>query len=45
MTKDEILTMRFGEMQDLITCMAIEDGGAEQIIKKRIPFEQIMRLE
>ena len=45
MSKNEVLTMRFGEMQAMIACMAIEDGGAEQIIKKRLPFEQVMRMK
>lgn len=39
------MTMRYGEMQDMISCMAIEKGGAEQIIKKRIPFEKAMRMK
>lgn len=39
------MSMRFGEMQDMISCLAIENGGAEQVIKRRIPFEKVMELE
>lgn len=45
MNEQETMLMRYGDMQDMLSCMAIEDGGAEQVIKKRIPFEQVMRLK
>lgn len=44
MNEQEIMLMRYGDMQDMLSCMAIENGGADQIIKKRIPFEEAMRL-
>lgn len=43
--REETLLMRYGEMQDMLTCMAIENGGAEQIIKKRKSFSQVMEME
>lgn len=36
--------MRYGEMQDMIACFAIEAGGAEQDVKGNMPFEEAMRL-
>lgn len=45
MTKDDVLTMRYGEMQDLLSCLAIEGGGADQIVEKRRPFADVMRME
>ena len=45
MKEQEIMLMRYGDMHDMLSCMAIEDGGAEQIIKRRIPCEEAMRLK
>jgi hypothetical protein len=35
MSKHEILITRYGEMADLISCLAIFEGRAEQKRKKR----------
>lgn len=45
MGREETLCTRYGEMQDMIACLSIENGGAEQIIKRRLPFEKVMTLE
>ena len=45
MTKEEVLRTRFGEMQDLLACMAIENGGADQVIKRRMNFAEVMELK
>ena len=35
MQKEEILDLRYGEMMDMINCMAIYNGGAKQKAKRR----------
>ena len=45
MKENEIMLMRYGDMQDMIACMQIENGGANQKIKKKKTYEEVMRLE
>lgn len=45
MKEPEIMLMRYGDMQDMIACMAIENGGANQKIKKKMTYEEVMRLK
>ena len=45
LSDDQIMKMRYGEMQDMIACFAIEAGGAEQDTKGVMPFEEVMRLK
>ena len=42
---EQILLMRYGEMQDMIACFAIDAGGAEQDTSGAMPFEEVMRLK
>lgn len=35
MSKEEILATRYGEMLDMINCISIAEGGAEQKIVRR----------
>lgn len=44
MKDPEILLMRYGDMMDMIACIAIDAGGAEQKIRKRYSYEEAMRL-
>lgn len=34
--------MKYGEMLDLINCLAIHEGGAEQ--KKKMTFDEVLAL-
>lgn len=43
MSKEETLLTRYGEMLDLIACMAIENG-ANQKIRRRLSFDEIFSL-
>ena len=45
LSDNEILRMRYGEMQDMIACFAIDAGGAEQDVRGTMPFEEVMRLK
>ena len=45
MKDEEILLMRYGEMQDMIACFAIENGGAEQEMNRKITYEEAMRMK
>lgn len=43
MSKQEILVTRYGEMIDMISCLAIYNGRAEEKLpKKRYKFEEII---
>lgn len=45
MSKREILCTKYGEMVDMLTCMAIENGTAkEKRKKKRWSFEEAIAL-
>lgn len=45
MTKQEILITPFGEMMDMISCLAIYEGTADPIYKKKWTFDEAMRLK
>lgn len=42
MTKQETLCTRYGEMNDLISCLAIYNGHAEE--KKKMSFDEALML-
>ena len=43
MTRQEILCTAFGEMQDMISCLAIYNGGAKQKRKrKKLSYDEII---
>lgn len=44
MTHQEIMTTRFGEMADLIACLAIYNGAEPKKIKKKYTFQEAMAL-
>lgn len=45
MKRQEVMNTRFGEMLDLISCLAIYEGRAEQAKKKKkLTFDEIMQL-
>lgn len=45
MSKREILCTKYGEMVDMLTCMAIENGAAkEKRNKKRWNFDEAIAL-
>lgn len=43
MSKDEILCTPYGEMMDMIACMAIAEGGAKPK-PRRMSFQEILAL-
>ena len=43
MNRQETLETRFGEMLDLISCLAVYNGGAEE--KRLLSFEEAMNLK
>ena len=45
MSRQEILCMRFGEMQDMIACYAIAHGACEEKRKKVTNFDDAMMME
>jgi len=45
MKEPEIMLMRYGDMMDMIACMAIDTGGAEQKIRQKMSYEEVMRLK
>ena len=45
MTRQEVITTPYGEMQDMINCLLIYNGGADQKIRKRkLTFDEAMSL-
>lgn len=44
MTREETMNTRFGEMMDMLDCMAIEEGGAEAK-KPKMTMEEILRMK
>ena len=46
MTRQEIRFTRYGEMLDMITCLAIDEGRMEyKAPKKKWRFEEVMKLQ
>lgn len=45
MTREETMNTRFGEMLDLVSCLAIYNGGAEEKTKKTWTFSEAMALK
>lgn len=43
MTKQEIMVTTFGELNDMISCLSIYEGGAEPASPK-LTYDQIMNL-
>lgn len=44
MSRREILSTRYGEMLDMIACMAIYNGATPKAEKKKLSFEQTMEV-
>lgn len=44
MSKQEILITPYGEMLDMIACLAIYEGNAEPKTKHKWTFDEVMRL-
>lgn len=44
MTRQEIMATRVGEMRDMIACLAIYNGAEPKQRKKRLPYEQAVKL-
>lgn len=42
MSREETLNTRFGEMVDLISCLAVFTGSAEE--KKKLTFDEILQM-
>lgn len=42
MSKQEIMNTTYGEMVDMISCLSIYEGGAEQ--KVRMSYEDVMKM-
>lgn len=46
MGRQDVLNSRFGEFQDLMACLAIYNGSAEQVKKKKPKtFDEIMMMD
>ena len=46
MGRQEVINSRFGEMEDLISCLSIYNGAAEQATKKKPKsFDEIMQMK
>ena len=46
MGRQEVINSRVGEMEDLISCLSIYNGAAEQVTKKKPQtFEEIMMMD
>lgn len=43
MTRQEIWDTRYGEMIDLINCLAIYNGGADE--KRHLSFDEMLNLK
>lgn len=45
MRREEVLSMRFGEFQDLMACDAVYHGLAEEVVKKpKLSQEEMLLL-
>lgn len=44
MTRQEILCTRVGEMRDMIACLSIYNGAEPKKPKKRLSYEQAVKL-
>lgn len=44
MSRREILLTKYGEMQDMIACRAIQNGAPAKQQKQKMSFEQAMKL-
>jgi hypothetical protein len=45
MERQDVLNSRFGEFEDLMSCLSIYNGAAEQVTKKKPQtFDEIMAL-
>lgn len=46
MERRAVINSRFGEMEDLIACLSIYNGAAEQVTKKKPQtFDEIMMMD
>ncbi len=43
MTRNQVLRSRYGNMLDLISCLAVFNGTADE--KKKMTFDDVMRLK
>lgn len=45
MKRQEVINTSFGEMQDMVNCLSIFNGGADQKIKRRkLTFDEALSL-
>lgn len=44
MSRQEILATRYGEMLDMIACLAIQNGAKPKKKRKRLPYEEAIEL-
>lgn len=46
MTRQEVLSTSYGEMQDLLSCLSVYQGTAEQVddYREAIPMEQVLEM-
>lgn len=45
MQRQEILTTRYGEMLDLISCLSVYNGQAEEKIKVKLGIDDIIKMQ
>ena len=46
MSEQEVMSMRYGSMLDMISCFSIYRGSAKQVTKKKkLTYEEIIRLK
>ena len=43
MTRQEVISTRYGEMLDMIACLSIYNGGAEE--KDRMSFDEFFAMQ
>lgn len=44
MTKQEIMSTRYGEMSDMISCFAIFNGAEAKSKKRKMDFDEAIKL-
>ena len=46
MTRQEVLSTSYGEMQDLLSCLSVYQGTAEQVddYREAVPMEKVLEM-
>ena len=44
MSRDEIVITRYGEMLDMITCLAIHNGSAKEVAGRVTDYEDALKI-